>query len=257
MKLIHGVSLASVALGSVLTAGFSPAWAATQADCAASKTGPVYTDGGQHYVAVCAQGAYAQVNEVTYAPTGGTVATVKTGQSPVDGLFPVIAVPQPSAQCTPKPGDVVVVYTDGAKHYAGVCAGGASVDMFELFPAAGGAPFARLKTGQAPVDTLVPILSLPAPHKGTQCTAKASDLVIIYTDALQHMVGACDASGNNISVGEIMGALTARNNLIEIHSKVANAQIQTQAEGGPNGAIINPKVVVTPAPSSSPSPSSK
>ena len=247
MKLIHGVSLAGVVLGSVLSVGFvTPAEAATQADCTTSTTGPVNTDGGNHYAAVCAQGVYVQGNELASAPGGNTFATVKTGQAPVDALLPVFAVPQPTARCTPKPGDVVVLYTDNFQHYAGICAKGAELELFEVGAAPMGPPIARIKTGQAPVDALLPTLALPIPHQTSQCTAGADDLVVIYTDALQHVLGACDASGDNIKVGEVMGAVKDRNHLVDADTAFLGVEFQTQAEGGTNGAVIHPKLVITP-----------
>lgn len=247
MKLISGLSLVGVVMGSAFSLGFvSPAEAATQADCTASKTAPVNTDGGQHYVAVCAQGAYVQANEIASAPSGGTVVTVKTGQAPVDALLPTVAAPQPKAHCTPQPGDIVIVYTDGVQHYAGVCAAGANLEVFEIAGDPMGAPVAHLATGQAPVDMLLPIVAFPAPRQTTQCTAGANDLVVIYTDALQHALGACDASGDNIKIGEIMGAVKDDNNLVQFDTAFLNIQLQTQADGGTGGAVIHPKLVITP-----------
>ena len=251
MKLIYGVSLTGVVIGSVLSLGLAaPAEAATrtatQADCTASKTAPVNTDGGQHYVAVCAQGVYVQANEVASAPTGSTFANVTTGQAPVDALTPTFAVPQPSAQCPAKPTGSPVVYTDGGQHYAGVCGMGANAQVYELSMDPAGKQAASVTTGQAPVDTLLPTLAFPAPRPTTQCTAGAKDMVVIYTDALQHALGACDSSGNNIKVGELMGSLTDRNNLVDVDTKFLNVQVQTQAQGGTGGAILHPKVVITP-----------
>ena len=242
MKPIIGLSLVGMVVGSVLSGGLF-----TAAEAASTCSAPVYTDGGQHYVGACGQGGSAQVNELSAAPSGSTFASVQTGQAPVDALLPIFALPTPSDQCTPKPTDIVVVYTDGLKHYAGVCAKGASVQFNEISAGAMGRPFLTVKSGQAPVDALLPTLAVPTPRSGTQCTANAGDMVVIYTDALQHVLGACDSSGNNIQVQEVMGSLKDRNNLIDLKTMFGSAQVQTQAEGGASGVLIHPKVVVTPA----------
>ena len=242
MKPIIGLSLVGMVVGSVLSGGLF-----TAAEAASTCSAPVYTDGGQHYVGVCGMGGSAQVNELSAAPSGSTFASVQTGQAPVDALLPIFALPTPGPRCTPKPGDVATVYTDSFQHYVGICGQGGKVQFNEVSASAMGTPFVTVKTGQAPVDALLPTLALPVPRMASQCTANAGDMVVIYTDALQHVLGACDSSGNNIQVQEVMGSLKDRNNLIDLKTMFGSAQVQTQAEGGASGVLIHPKVVVTPA----------
>ena len=242
MKPIIALSLVGVVVGAVMSGGLFSA-----AEAASTCSAPVYSDGGQHFVGACGQGGSVQVNELSGAMTGSPLVTAQTGQAPVDALLPIFALPQGSSTCNPKPTDVAVVYTDNLQHYAGICAKGASVQFNEISMSAMGRPVATVKSGQAPVDTLLPTLATPTPRYGTQCTAGAGDMVVVYTDALQHVLGACDASGNNVQVQEIMGSLKDRNNLVNVKTMFGSAQVQTQAEGDTKGVLLHPKVVVTPA----------
>ena len=170
---------------------------------------------------------------------GVVVGTVVSG-----GVFSAASAASQQDCSTAKPASV---YTDGSEHYFGVCAGGAYVQVNELAHAGNGQPVVEAKTGQPALDALLPSLSAPVVPNDVQCRARVGDAVVIYTDGLNHVLGACDPYGNTVQLNELMGALKNRNNLVDVRTTLVNATIQTQAEDGAQGVVLHPKVVIKPA----------
>jgi hypothetical protein len=168
---------------------------------------------------------------------GLAAATVLSG-----GAFTAASAASSQADCSAaKPASV---YTDGLNHFAGVCVGSAYVQVDELSLIATGKPAAQAKTGNAAADALIPVLGTDLVLKPGSATCGANGgVIVIYTDGLNHVLGACDSYGKSASVQEIAGALANRNNLIELKTGIYTATVQTQAQGS-SGVIVHPKIVI-------------
>ncbi len=140
----------------------------------------------------------------------------------------------------------VSVYTDNLQHFVGLCVGAVYVQANEIADLTNGRQYIEGATGVAQVDSLLSG-GLPAVTNlnSVQCSAGIG-AIQIYTDGLQHIVGACDPFGDKVQVNEIAGALVARNNLVDLHLGVVSLNIQTQAQDGTNGIVLHPKIVITP-----------
>lgn len=140
------------------------------------------------------------------------------------------------------------VYTDGLNTFAGLCVSGAYVEVGELKQLTTGTIPLSAVTGVAPVDETTSAVKRGYNVSSLQCTAQYGDAIVIYTDALNHVVGACDPFGNYLQVNEVAGALVKRNNLVSMQTQFFTATVQTQATDGGPGVLIHPKVVITPRP---------
>ena len=179
IALLAGIALA---VGSSMFIGAGTASAAPlgpPADCVGNRGPIIYTDGLQHYLTVCVEGApngltYVQVDDIPgFAAGHNPLIELAFGVNEIDtflGSQGLNSFPPPSsggptgAGCNPDyygPGTDNVVdlgplrlYTDGLNHYFGICGGGGRLQVNELANL-GGDPSALI-TAQPPAGVPVP-----------------------------------------------------------------------------------------------------
>lgn len=225
------------AVGTIAAGGFLvPAQAADKSDC--SKTNPVsvYQDGLAHYVGVCADGVgHVQVN----SPTGGNPVEAGTPAGPV--AAPSVMDHQDCSAATAS------VFTDGLSHFVGACIAGAYVRGEDLTQVTRGHNPVTVHTGVAPVDGVLATVPVDVNTNKAQCQPISADVLQVYTDALSHVLGACDPQGDSVQVNALTGALNGQNYLLNVRTGLFKADVQTQAQdGGTNLVVLHPKIVFTP-----------
>ena len=189
-----------------------------------------------------------RATSLTLAGTGAVVMACVL--LTVVGVFPSASAASQADCSADKP---VSVYTDNLAHFAGICVQDAYFQVDQLALVASGGPIAEGRTGIPDIDSLTPPLALPAGTDGNnlQCTARSGALIVIYTDGLSHVLGACDPNGNQVRVNDLQGALVGRNNLVEAQTQLFTVTIQTQADDGSAAVILHPKIVFVNAGASS------